>query len=570
MRHNSMARMARPKKDNDETIPPFPYRQMLVLAICRLCEPIAFMGIFPYVYFMIEDFHITDDSSKISFYAGLVTSAFTFAEFSTAILWGRLSDRIGRKPVLITGLVGTAVSVIVFGFAPSLPIALLARAVGGFLNGNIAVLQTTIGELVTHEKLKPRAFTIMPLVWCLGSIVGPMIGGALARPCISYPTLFSPGTIWDRHPYLLPNLFSAFVVLVGVINGLLFLEETHPQRKMERDRGLELGDWILSKFPRFRKCAEPRDEKAKLREQADEARPLLDHDEQLPQYRTNENSPVNSPRLTSTPGPAIDRDPLDLHDSRQRGVGVTKTFTPQVILNIASFGILAFHTMTFDSLLPVFLATAAPDEQAETALPFKFAGGFGLDVKSVGIVLSIQGAFQMFIYACVIPKILDRYGPLRLFRFVAIAYFPLYLVTPYLVLLPTPFRMAGLAVALAWKSTFANIGYPSNAILITQSAPSPLLLGTINGVGASTASLSRCLAPTISGMLYAVGLKCGYSGLAWWFSALISISGAVIGLRLKDKHTEAKPDASHRDPERAEQLEGSTPTINAQEQSSSC
>jgi len=101
------------------------------------------MGIFPYVYFMIEDFHITDDTSKISFYAGMVTSAFTFAEFSTAILWGRLSDKIGRKPVLITGLIGTAVSVIVFGFAPNLPIALMARAVGGFLNGySLPILQT--------------------------------------------------------------------------------------------------------------------------------------------------------------------------------------------------------------------------------------------------------------------------------------------------------------------------------------------------------------------------------------------------------------------------------------------
>ncbi len=93
------------------------------------------MGIFPYVYFMIEDFHVTDDASRISFYAGMVTSAFTFAEFSTGLLWGRLSDKIGRKPVLLTGLAGTALSVLVFGFAPNLTVALLARAIGGLLNG---------------------------------------------------------------------------------------------------------------------------------------------------------------------------------------------------------------------------------------------------------------------------------------------------------------------------------------------------------------------------------------------------------------------------------------------------
>jgi MFS family permease len=105
------------------------------IACCRICEPIAFMSIFPYIYYMIEDFQITDDPSQISVYAGMVTSAFTLAEFATGVLWGRLSDKIGRKPVLLTGLVGTAISVLIFGFAPSLPIALMARALGGLLNG---------------------------------------------------------------------------------------------------------------------------------------------------------------------------------------------------------------------------------------------------------------------------------------------------------------------------------------------------------------------------------------------------------------------------------------------------
>lgn len=104
-------------------------------ALCRICEPIAFMSIFPYIYFMIRSFRITENEDQISFYAGLVTSAFALAEFSTGVLWGRLSDRIGRKPVLMAGLIGTFLSMLVFGFASSLPIALLGRALGGALNG---------------------------------------------------------------------------------------------------------------------------------------------------------------------------------------------------------------------------------------------------------------------------------------------------------------------------------------------------------------------------------------------------------------------------------------------------
>jgi MFS family permease len=93
------------------------------------------MSIFPYIYHMVKDFQLTEDESLISFYAGMVTSAFTFAEFSTGVVWGRLSDKIGRKPVLLMGMGGTGLSVLLFGFAPSLPVALFARALGGFLNG---------------------------------------------------------------------------------------------------------------------------------------------------------------------------------------------------------------------------------------------------------------------------------------------------------------------------------------------------------------------------------------------------------------------------------------------------
>ncbi|OTB08109.1 hypothetical protein M426DRAFT_201156 [Hypoxylon sp. CI-4A] len=496
------------------------------------------MGIFPYIYFMIEDFNITEDKSRISFYAGMVTSAFTFAEFSTGLLWGRLSDKVGRKPVLLTGLIGTAISVLIFGFAPNLTVALIARAVGGLLNGNMGVLQTTVAELVTAKEHQPRAYTIMPVVWCLGSIIGPMIGGALARPCISYPSIFAPGTIWDRYPYLLPNLFSAFIVVIGVVNGILFLEETHAEKKLKRDRGLELGNWILSGLPIIGKCAEPRDEKSKMAEM--ESQPLLDNDheddEQLPGYQTNENTPENSPRIRSASVPSISWDSLDLENAHEEetNLGISRIFTRPVVLNIISFGILAFHTMTFDQLFPVFLSTAPPDHPMPTSLPFKFVDGFNLDSKTVGIVLSAQGAYQLLVNMFIIPPVLKYFGARRLFRFLVIAYFLLYLVTPYLVLLPEKYRMVGVGMVLVWKCTFASMAYPSNAILTADSAPSNMALGTINGVAASTASLCRAFGPTISGILYAVGLKTGYSGLAWWCSALVAIGGAIVGLQIQE------------------------------------
>lgn len=93
------------------------------------------MSIFPYVYYMILSFNLTSDNRQIAVYVGMVTSSFAFAEFSSGVAWGRISDKVGRKPVLLAGLAGTALSMLVFGFASSLPVALLGRALGGLLNG---------------------------------------------------------------------------------------------------------------------------------------------------------------------------------------------------------------------------------------------------------------------------------------------------------------------------------------------------------------------------------------------------------------------------------------------------
>lgn len=107
-------------------------------ALCRICEPIALMSIFPYIYYMIQSFNITSDDKQIAIYAGMVTSAFAFAEFSTGVIWGKASDVVGRKPILLIGLAGTGLSMLIFGFATNFYTALVARALGGLLNGYVS------------------------------------------------------------------------------------------------------------------------------------------------------------------------------------------------------------------------------------------------------------------------------------------------------------------------------------------------------------------------------------------------------------------------------------------------
>lgn len=189
--------------------------------------------------------------------------------------------------------------------------------------------------------------------------------------------------------------------------------------------------------------------------------------------------------------------------------------------------------MTFDQLLPVFLSTAPPKHPV-TELPFKFVDGFGLETKTIGIIMSVQGIYSLLSNYVIVPSVMRKLGSLRLFRFLALTYFALYFVTPYLVLVPESMRMPAIYLLVIWKCTFSTMAYPSNAILLANSAPSKQVLGTINGIAASTASLCRALGPTVSGLLYALGLKTGYSGLAWWFSAIITVVGAFLSLQITE------------------------------------
>lgn len=175
--------------------------------------------------------------------------------------------------------------------------------------------------------------------------------------------------------------------------------------------------------------------------------------------------------------------------------------------------------------MPVLLSTKVSD--APTSLPFKFQGGYGLPSSEIGVILSLQGVYQMFTQMIVFPFIVRRLGALRTFKLAAFCWGFLYLVVPYLVLLPSGLRMPGLALVLISKVTLQSISYPSNALVLANSAPSLMVLGAINGVAASAASLCRAFGPTLAGIFQSLGSSAGYSGLAWWISAGVCGIGAV-------------------------------------------
>jgi MFS family permease len=78
--------------------------------------------------------------------------------------------------------------------------------------------------MVPQRELQPRAFSLMPLVWTIGSIFGPVIGGSLVNPATRFPEWFGNSEFFKRYPYALPNLVVSTFFIIGVSIGFLFLE----------------------------------------------------------------------------------------------------------------------------------------------------------------------------------------------------------------------------------------------------------------------------------------------------------------------------------------------------------
>jgi MFS family permease len=137
--------------------PQLPIHSITILtcpALRRLAEPIAFTSIIAYAFPMMIDFN-NGSAENASFYAGILISTFAISEALTAMFRGSISDKIGRKPTLLFGLAGTMLSNMPTGFACNFWMALGARVLGGLLNGNIAVVQTMLADIMTrleHER----------------------------------------------------------------------------------------------------------------------------------------------------------------------------------------------------------------------------------------------------------------------------------------------------------------------------------------------------------------------------------------------------------------------------------
>ena len=152
-------------------------RPLLVIFLTIFVNLVGFGIIIPLLPFYAETF----GASPVVI--GLLFASFSLSQLVASPVLGTLSDRYGRRPVLIASLIGTAISFAMLAIAQSLVMLFAARIVDGLSGGNITTARAYIAD-VTPEADRPRAFGLLGAAFGLGFILGPALGGALSH--ISY------------------------------------------------------------------------------------------------------------------------------------------------------------------------------------------------------------------------------------------------------------------------------------------------------------------------------------------------------------------------------------------------
>lgn len=490
---------------------------MLLLALLSFAEQTALNSMTPYLPSMVLGFsEIPPD--QVGMYVGMLASSFALAQLSTNFFWGYLSDRVGRKPVLITGTSLLAGCFLAFGFCKTYWQAMLVQIAMGMLNGNAGVVPSALGD-ITDRSNQSTAFTWLPILYSLGNMTGPGLGGLLV------------GLLSEDYPYLAANLASAGLLAVsGLIVGL-WLEE--PKDEVP---GLH---WSIGSVRKH------------LPGHESSASPLLSNQRNGP---NGASSARNIPSSTAGEEDSHESDDFDRREesgtdeesqSGQRPTGSWRdVMNRSTIALLCTYLVYHLSNISFNSLFPIFASAPPP-------------AGRGLKPATIGVSISIAGAFTIIFQALLFQPIKSRLGNLRLYRWALLGLAVSMGIMPWIgypssssaaldiasrlgVPMNDVWLYTELGISLILKNMAAISGLSCVMLLITNSATSDSNLGTLNGLAQTISAAGRSIGPFLSGGVFSVasGVHPKGEALAWGVFAGICLVGwlgtfAIDGARLE-------------------------------------
>ncbi|KAH7906267.1 MFS general substrate transporter [Hygrophoropsis aurantiaca] len=459
---------------------PLPKVQISILLMVQLIEPFSAHCIYPFINQLVRELDITEgDERKVGYYAGMIETLFFAAQALTVFQWGRLSDRIGRKPVLLLGVFGLSLSMLCFGLSRTFWGLVLSRSISGALGGNTGVMKSMLGEL-TDSTNRAQGFALMTLTWSVGVTLGPTVGGILARPQDNFPHVFK-GAFWAEYPYFLPCAVAASLAAVTFICLLVFLTEALPVRPSCTTAPVVCGG------------------------------------------RTD--SSVDS-RATNHQGVDSFTSPLSLSEEP---VPLRSLMIPSVLIPMINYGALATLEIAMLALLPLFYST--PVE----------VGGLGFSPATIGMTMGFFGVINGPIQVLLFPPLVNHYGPKAVFCMGIICFMPIFTLFPVISAAAQWWGVTRLIwIPLLSQLVFAAIqemSFGCILMFITSSAPNRRSLGATVGLAQTTASVARIVGPILSTSMFAFSVQHNLLGGYAIYPILVILSALarVLASRLDEE-----------------------------------
>lgn len=212
-------------------------RKLLPILGVTFIDILGFSMLIPMLPYFVTHFGAS------AFVVGILFATFSFCQLVSAPLWGNISDRLGRKRVLIISQIGATIGWAMLGVAPNIAIAIgvpamaivfVARIVEGISGGNISITQAYVADLV-EAKDRSRAFGLIMAMFAAGMVFGPFAGGVL----------------FARFGFAVPFLAAAGLQFVTLILTIVMLPESRTKDEEAESKSVGLRE-ILSSFRRPR------------------------------------------------------------------------------------------------------------------------------------------------------------------------------------------------------------------------------------------------------------------------------------------------------------------------------
>ncbi len=217
-------------------------KRLFILFACLFVVNIGFGIVLPVLPFYTERLVLAEgvSANSVGMQVGLLTSIYAFMQLLFAPLWGRLSDRVGRKPLLLLGIFGYAVAQVLFGIASNLWLLYLARIVGGILASAVLPAAAAYVADETNEETRNRGMAWLGTAMSLGVVVGPALGGFLAQRDLHFNARFGHFVV---DSFSTPFFVAAILALLTLLIATKWLPESLQQQKTEQSRESGKLNW---------------------------------------------------------------------------------------------------------------------------------------------------------------------------------------------------------------------------------------------------------------------------------------------------------------------------------------